>query len=98
MAGIHQGLHRSGKISVFARQREIARTRESATAAEGGTHVYLNSKMVQVLLAEMGESPAPRSTPSLAIDLSSFLTRPVVTDASFHQGLDILQAFKLNGL
>jgi hypothetical protein len=32
-----------GKISVFARQREIARTRESATAAEGGTHVYLNS-------------------------------------------------------
>jgi hypothetical protein len=28
-----------GKISVFARQREIARTRESATAAEGGTHV-----------------------------------------------------------
>jgi hypothetical protein len=27
--------HHPGKISVFARQREIARTRESATAAEG---------------------------------------------------------------
>jgi hypothetical protein len=49
----------SGKISIFARQREIARTRESATAAEGGTHVYLNRKMVQELLAEMGESPRP---------------------------------------
>ena len=45
----------TGKISVFARQREIARTRESATAAEGGTHVYLNRKMVQELLAEIWE-------------------------------------------
>jgi hypothetical protein len=26
---------------------EIARTRESATAAEGGTHVYLNGKMME---------------------------------------------------
>jgi hypothetical protein len=86
-----------GKNGALRAPGALRRTRESATAAEGGTHVYLNSKMVQVLLAEMGESPAPRSTPSLAIDLSSFLTRPVVTDASFHQGLDILQAFKLNG-
>jgi hypothetical protein len=43
-------------------QREIARTRESATAAEGGTHVYLNRKMMQeftFLLAEIGiTSPA----------------------------------------
>jgi LPS sulfotransferase NodH len=38
-------------------QREIARTRESATAAKGGTHVYLNRKMMQeftFLLAEIG--------------------------------------------
>jgi hypothetical protein len=43
-------------------QRKIARTRESATAAEGGTHVYLNGKMMQeftFLLAEIGiTSPA----------------------------------------
>jgi hypothetical protein len=82
-----------GKIIVFARER--------ATAAEGGTHVYLNSKMMQefTLLLLKSESPALSGDdrPRGREDLSSFLTRPVVTDASFHQGLALLQAFKLNG-
>jgi hypothetical protein len=65
--------------------------------------VYLNSKMMQdfTLLLLKSESPAlsgDRLTGGRE-DLSSFLTRPIVTDASFHQGLDLLQAFKfkLNG-
>jgi hypothetical protein len=53
--------------------------RERATAAEGGTHVYLNSKMKHEFTLILAEIGIPRH-----FWQSSFLTRPVVTDASFH--------------
>jgi hypothetical protein len=64
--------------------------------------VHLNGKMMQefTLLLLKSESPALAlfgDRPRGREDLSSFLTRPIVTDASFHQGLDLLQALKLNG-
>jgi hypothetical protein len=66
--------------------------------------VYLKGKMMQeftFLLAEIGITSPTLSGDTLRPwgreDMSSFLTRPVITNASFHQGLDILQAFKLNG-